>query len=62
MAVPGHLSLHGSKTADEEKFPFVEVDVVLVGGFAAGAFPTWAKLVGVVICAQEIMDDGSAFP
>ena len=62
MAVPGHLALHGRKAADEEKLPLVEVDMVLVGGLAAGDFTAWAQAVGFIVCAQQIMNDSPAFP
>lgn len=62
MPVPVQLSHHGPKAADEEELPFVEVDVVLFAWFAVGTFATWAQLIGFVVFAQQIMDDGAAFP
>ena len=56
------MALHGRKAADEEKLPLVEVDMVLISGFAAGAFTAWTQAVDLIVCAQQIMDDGAAFP
>lgn len=62
MPIPVQLSHHGPEGTDEEEFPFVEVDVVLLGGFATGAFTSGAQFVGLVVHAQEIVDDCTAFP
>ena len=62
MAVPIHLPHHGPETADEEEFPFVEVDVVLFGWFAVGGFTSRAQFVGFVVRAQEMVDHGAALP
>lgn len=62
MPIPVQLSHHGPEGTDEEEFPFVEVDVVLLGGFATGALTSGAQFVGFVVYAQEVVDDCSAFP
>ena len=36
--------------------------MVLVRGLAAGDFAAWTQTVGRIICAQQIVDDGTAFP
>ena len=42
VPVPVQLPHHGAESTDEEELPFVEVDVVLFGWFAAGGFTSGA--------------------
>lgn len=70
VPVPHQLPHHGPERAREEELPLVEIDVVLFRRFAAasttattGACCTpGAQLVGLVVRAQQVVDDGAAFP
>ena len=67
VPVPQQLPHHGPERAREEELPLVEIDVVLFRRFAAASAgactcASWAQLVGLVVHAQQVVDDGAAFP
>jgi len=56
MSEPIYLTHHRPKAGDEEKYPFVEVDMILLGAAA------WTKLVLFVIYSEKVVDAGTALP
>ena len=62
VTIPSHLSHHRRKGTDEEKLPFVKVDMVLCGWFATPAPAAWTQVIGFVVGAQEIMDNRTTLP
>ena len=62
MTIPIELAQHRSQRTNEKELPLIEIDVILFRRIAAGALTTGAQLVGLVVDAQEVMDDGAALP